>query len=182
MPIAGAEITSRVRFTDALLAVLKTRKEKQTMGLFSTLMGKIFHAGANAEAPKDAAKGPGIPESRVQAANRQGVSVADARPGAYSSPAATGSNMPPASTVDVAATLDKMAASNKEKLDWKHSIVDLMKLVGMDSSLTARKELAKDLNYTGDTNDSATMNMWLHKQVMKKLSENGGKVPAELLS
>jgi len=75
-----------------------------------------------------------------------------------------------------------MAAKNSEKLDWKHSIVDLMKLVGMDSSLAARKELAADLHYTGDQNDSATMNIWLHKQVLIKLSENGGKVPQELLN
>ena len=140
------------------------------MGLFGDLMGKIFRSGANAEAPPDAAIGGRAPESRVQAANRQagGGSI----PGA---PAAT------ASTVDVGAILDKMAAEKKEKLDWKHSIVDLMKLVGMDSSLTNRKELAKELNYTGDTSDSATMNIWLHKQVMKKLAENGGKVPADLL-
>ncbi|HEX8618307.1 MAG TPA: DUF3597 domain-containing protein, partial [Thermoanaerobaculia bacterium] len=71
---------------------------------------------------------------------------------------------------------------NSEKLDWKHSIVDLLKLLDMDSSLAERKELAADLNYTGDTNDSATMNMWLHKEVMRKLAENGGKVPADLLS
>jgi hypothetical protein len=57
-----------------------------------------------------------------------------------------------------------------------------MKLVGMDSSLSERKELAADLHYTGDTNDSAKMNVWLHKEVMKKLAENGGKVPADLLS
>jgi len=87
----------------------------------------------------------------------------------------------PQQTVDVAAILDGLAAKNSEKLDWKQSIVDLMKLVGMDSSLGARKELAKDLHYTGDTNDSATMNMWLHKEVMQKLSQNGGKVPQELL-
>ncbi len=74
-----------------------------------------------------------------------------------------------------------MAAKNSEKLDWKRSIVDLMKLVGMDSSLSARKELAQDLNYSGDTNDSAKMNIWLHKEVMKKLAENGGKVPQNLL-
>ena len=84
--------------------------------------------------------------------------------------------------VDVAAILDKMASESKQKLDWKHSIVDLMKLVGMDSSLSARRALAADLKYSGDTNDTATMNIWLHKEVMKKLSENGGKVPPELLS
>jgi hypothetical protein len=88
----------------------------------------------------------------------------------------------PIGTVDVAAILDKMASENKQKLDWKHSIVDLMKLVGMDSSLSARRELAADLNYSGDTGDTATMNMWLHKEVMRKLAENGGKVPSELLS
>lgn len=57
-----------------------------------------------------------------------------------------------------------------------------MKLVGMDSSLSARKELAADLHYSGDTNDSATMNMWLHKEVLKKIAENGGKLPQSLLS
>jgi hypothetical protein len=84
--------------------------------------------------------------------------------------------------VDVAAILTKLASENKEKLDWKHSIVDLMKLVGMDSSLEARKALAADLHFTGDTNDSASMNIWLHKEVMRKLADNGGKVPAELLA
>ena len=83
--------------------------------------------------------------------------------------------------VDVAAILTKLASENREKLDWKHSIVDLMKLIGMDSSLGARKILAAELHYTGDTNDSASMNIWLHKQVMKKLADNGGKVPADLL-
>lgn len=146
------------------------------MGLFGTLMNKIFHAGANAEAPHDAFK-PGMSgESRVEAAQRQGVPVAAAVPGA-----AAPAGAKPA-TVDVAAVLEKMAASHKEKLDWKHSIVDLMKLVGLDSSLSARKELAADLHYTGDTGDSAKMNIWLHKEVMRKLAENGGKVPADLLS
>jgi hypothetical protein len=87
----------------------------------------------------------------------------------------------PAGGVDVAATLNKMAAENPEKLDWKNSIVDLMKLLKLDSSLTARKQLAADLKYTGNTSDSASMNIWLHAQVMKKLAENGGKVPADLL-
>ena len=86
-----------------------------------------------------------------------------------------------AQSVDVNAVLNDMASKNSEQLDWKRSIVDLMKLVGMDSSLQERKELATELGYTGDKNDSATMNVWLHKQVLKKLSENGGKVPADLL-
>jgi Domain of unknown function (DUF3597) len=75
-----------------------------------------------------------------------------------------------------------LAKKNPEKLDWKRSIVDLMKLVGMDSSFTARKQLAAELHYSGDPNDSAAKNIWLHTEVMKKLAENGGKVPDELLS
>lgn len=142
------------------------------MGLFSNLMNKIFHAAGHAEAPPDALKPGQSNESRVAAAARQGVPVGQAVPNA---PGA-------AAHVDVAAVLDKMATTHGEKLDWKHSIVDLMKLVGMDSSLSSRKELAADLHYTGDTGDSAKMNVWLHKEVMKKLAENGGKVPADLLA
>ena len=124
------------------------------MGLFNNLMSKIFgHATTSA-------------------------TVASSDPAA----AATGAAAAAAPAVDVGAILDAMAAKNPEKLDWKRSIVDLMKLVGMDSSLTARKQLATELHYSGDQNDSASMNIWLHKEVLKKLSENGGKVPAELLS
>ena len=87
----------------------------------------------------------------------------------------------PAQSVDVAAIVDKAAAAKKgEKLEWRTSIVDLMKALDIDSSLAARKELAKELGYTGDTNDSATMNIWLHKQVMAKLAANGGKLPPEI--
>ena len=104
-------------------------------------------------------------------------------PTPVSTPATTADTGSPASgqKVDVTAILDGLAAKNPEKLDWRHSIVDLMKLVDIDSSLNARKELAKELNYSGDTNDSAAMNIWLHKQVIQKLAENGGKVPADLL-
>ena len=73
-----------------------------------------------------------------------------------------------------------LASKNAEKLNWRTSIVDLMKLLQLDSSLAARKELAQELHFTGDTNDSASMNIWLHRQVMIKLAENGGKVPEEL--
>ena len=86
----------------------------------------------------------------------------------------------PMSNVDVEAVMSKLAANSKEKLDWRKSIVDLMKLLKLDSSLTARKQLATELKYTGDMNDSASMNIWLHKQVMQKLAENGGKVPESL--
>jgi uncharacterized protein DUF3597 len=124
------------------------------MGMFSDLMNKIFHHAATAERPPDAAVPAGPGKATVVVA----------------------------APVDVTAILTKLASENKEKLDWKHSIVDLMKLVGMDSSLSARKALAADLHYTGDTNDSASMNIWLHKEVMRKLADNGGKVPAELLA
>jgi hypothetical protein len=86
----------------------------------------------------------------------------------------------PQPAVDIEAVLTKLAGQNKEKLDWRRSIVDLLKLLELDSGLSARKELAKELRYTGDTNDSAAMNVWLHKQVMIKLAENGGKVPDSL--
>ncbi len=82
--------------------------------------------------------------------------------------------------VDITPILDAAVKKSGQKLDWRKSIVDLMKALDLDSSLTARKELAAELHYTGDTNDSATMNVWLHKALMKKLAENGGKVPAEL--
>jgi hypothetical protein len=88
----------------------------------------------------------------------------------------------PADSIDVVPILEKAAAAKKEKLNWRTSIVDLMKVLDLDSSLGARKELAKELGYTGDTNDSAKMNVWLHKQVMIKLAANGGKVPEDLKS
>ena len=107
------------------------------------------------------------------------ASTAPATPAAQPTPAAP-PTAAPAATVDVAAIMDGLAAKSSERLDWRRSIVDLMKLINLDSSLTARKELAQELSYTGDMNDSASMNIWLHKQVMTKLAENGGKVPDEL--
>src|SRR4029077_16864504 len=110
-------------------------------------------------------------------------SSATAAPAPGTAPAGGGTataTAAPISQGDVEAVLTKMAAANKEKLDWRKSIVDLMKLLGLDSGLGPRKELAKELGYTGDTNDSASMNIWLHKQVMQKLAANGAKVPADL--
>jgi hypothetical protein len=86
------------------------------------------------------------------------------------------------SAVDLVALMESKAAAAGQKLNWRTSIVDLMKLLNLDSSLAARKELATELGYTGDMNDSASMNIWLHKQVMKKVAENGGQVPADLLN
>ena len=116
-----------------------------------------------------------------------GTSGTGATPTASASAAPSGGTAPgsaaggqPMATVDVAANLDALAKASKEKFDWRKSIVDLMKLLKLDSSLGSRKELATELGYTGNMNDSATMNVWLHKQVMTKLAANGGKVPDDL--
>lgn len=137
------------------------------MGLFNTLMSKIFSHASAVDSPAAAVGAPA------------GQPASQPAPAPAAAPANAGAT--PASSVDVATTLDALAKKNSEKLDWKHSIVDLMKLVGMDSSLSARKELAQDLHYTGDTNDSAAMNIWLHAEVMKQLAANGAKVPQDLL-
>jgi len=130
------------------------------MGILSNIFNKIFRP-AQAAAGNDTAA---VPPAASPAA---GATPAVPAPAAMSE-------------VDVEAVLNGMAQNNAQKLNWKTSIVDLLKLLDLDSSLSARKELAQELNYTGDSNDSATMNIWLHKQVMKKLAENGGKVPADL--
>ena len=106
---------------------------------------------------------------------------ADAAPaGGAAAPGGSSTGAAPAATVDVAPILDKAVAAKGEKLEWRTSIVDLMKALDIDSSFTARKELAKELGYTGDSSDSASMNIWLHKQVMTKLAANGGKLPPEI--
>lgn len=134
------------------------------MSIFGKIMGAIFgHAEA---APADAG-------AAAKTADGAAASTAGSAP----APASSGAG---ASNVDVAPILDKAVAAKGEKLEWKTSIVDLMKALDIDSSLSARKELAKELGYSGDTNDSSTMNIWLHKQVMAKLAANGGKLPADI--
>ncbi|MBJ7406999.1 MAG: DUF3597 domain-containing protein [Bradyrhizobium sp.] len=131
------------------------------MSIFGKIMSAIFGSQPASAAPAGGAASSGAP--------------AGSTPGA-SSPAAA-----PMSAVDVAAIVDKAVAAHKgEKLEWRTSIVDLMKALDIDSSLAARKDLAKELGYTGDMNDSASMNVWLHKQVMSKLAANGGKLPPEI--
>ena len=150
------------------------------MGLFNNLMSKIFGHAAPA-----AAKGPQTPPAAPTAPGTQAATPTTQQPPSAAPPGVAGApTAQPAAppVVDVAAVLNDMARKNPEKLDWRKSIVDLMKLVGMDSSLGSRKQLATELHYTGDMNDSASMNVWLHKQVLVKLAENGGKVPPELLS
>ena len=121
------------------------------MSIFGKIMGAIFGTKADA-----------APPSGGTAAESGGSSAA------------------PAATVDVAPILDAAVKAKGEKLEWRTSIVDLMKALDIDSSFTARKELAKELGYTGDSNNSASMNIWLHKQVMTKFAANGGKLPPEI--
>ena len=128
------------------------------MSIFGKIMGAIFGTKADAApAGGGAAAGAGS-----------------------SSASSSGGSAAAAATVDVASILDKAVAAKGEKLAWRTSIVDLMKALDIDSSFAARKELAKELGYTGDSNDSASMNIWLHKQVMTKLAANGGKLPPDI--
>jgi hypothetical protein len=144
------------------------------MGLFNNLLAAILSHAPKAAAPASA------PAAGAKTAAPAGTTAPGSAPAA-AAPAAAATAAASAAQVDVGAILDGLAAKSSEQLDWKRSIVDLMKLVGMDSSLGARKELAKDLGYSGDMNDSASMNIWLHSAVIKKIAENGGKVPADLL-
>ena len=130
------------------------------MSIFGRIMGAIFGTKADAA--------PGA------------TSTAGGSAPSVNSTSGSASATPPTANVDVAPILDKAVAAKKENLEWRTSIVDLMKALDIDSSLNARKELAKELHYTGDTNDSAAMNIWLHKQVIAKIVANGGKVPADL--
>jgi hypothetical protein len=151
------------------------------MKLFNKLMSKIFGGSPAAAATASSAPAANAPTTGAAPAGAAGTS-GSAGASSTASPAANATaGAPAAASVDVDAVLTEMASKNSEKLDWKKSIVDLMKLVGMDSSLSERKELATELGYTGDMNDSAKMNIWLHKQVLRKLAENGGKVPQNLL-
>ncbi len=131
------------------------------MSIFGNIMSKIFNH------PKAAAP-MAAPDFDVQGGSSTTAPV----------PAAPESM----SEVDVEGVLTDMASKYSHPVNWRYSIVDLMSMLGMDNSLAQRKELAGELGYNGDTNDSATMNIWLHKQVMQKLAENGGKVPADLLN
>ena len=139
------------------------------MGVFESIKNAIFGHKASAATPPPAAPG-----------------ASSAAPGvsAFAQPAPQAASTSPAQqpVVDVEAILNGLAAKNSQKLNWQSSIVDLMKLLGLDSSLQNRTTLAKELGYTGNTADSAAMNIWLHQQVMNKLADSGGKVPASLRS
>ena len=138
------------------------------MGILSNIFHKIFPSSHPAVAQADA-------QAATPSTSAAGTNTAPAAPVLTATPT---QNMP---EVDVEQILNGMAPSAGQTLNWRTSIVDLLKLLGLDSSLQSRKELASELGYDGDTNDSASMNIWLHRQVMNKLAANGGKVPADLM-
>lgn len=134
------------------------------MSIFTRIKDAIFGAKAAVPAAPSQKPTPSTPKA--------------ASPQIPASPANAKWDQP----VDVDQVLADLAAKNSQKLNWKTSIVDLMKLLGIDSSFANRKELATELGYMGDTNDSASMNIWLHKRVMQELEKNGGKVSAALMT
>ena len=133
------------------------------MSIFGTIMSKIFSHPAAASTPA-----PSTPAS---------TSTGPTGPVGSGGPASAS----PMSPVDVESVLTDLASKYNHPVNWRYSIVDLMAILGIDNSLPQRKALAKELGYTGDTNDSATMNVWLHKEVMRKLAENGGTVSPDLM-
>jgi len=134
------------------------------MSILGSLMGKILGNNAHASEAKGSTTATAVPPTPMTPTTPSAPVSATAAP----------------PKVDVELVLETMAAGTSQKLDWRNSIVDLMKLVGIDSSLANRKALAQELGYTGDMNDSAAMNVWLHKEVMRRLAENGGHVPSNL--
>lgn len=142
------------------------------MGMLSNIFNKIFPPSHPAVVKTDKPATPQPAPTNAQSAT-------------ITKTAATTAPVKPASVqhmdeVDVEQMLDAKNQTAGQTLNWRSSIVDLLKLLDLDNSLQARKELADELGYNGDTNDSATMNIWLHRQVMNKLAANGGKVPADL--
>lgn len=136
------------------------------MSIFGSIMSAIFGRASSAASAPGATSAVAPPTSpTAQSTTASGQTAVSATPKPI---------------IDVEPIMDTLAREAGQKLDWRRSIVDLLKLLNLDSSLTARKQLAQEFNYTGDTNDSASMNIWLHKQVMIKLAENGGRVPDEL--
>jgi Domain of unknown function (DUF3597) len=149
-------------------------KEESAMSIFGSIMSKVL--GRTPPSPISPAQAaPTAQTSGTRTATSGTTTATSAGQAATVSPSA-----PSGPQVDVAAVLDGLKNKATQELDWRHSIVDLMKLLSLDSGLGARKELAKELHYAGDTSDSASMNIWLHKQIMKNLAANGGKLPDDL--
>ena len=159
----------------------------KAMGIFESIKNAIWGDEEETDAANKPADKPVIMASAAPGtpASTPPVSISAASPAAPTpaTPPAAPASIPAATAqpVDVAAMLDAAQKRSGQDLDWRRSIVDLMKALNLDSSLANRKELAKELNYPGDPSDSATMNVWLRKALLKKLAENGGQVPADLI-
>jgi 3-oxoacyl-ACP reductase-like protein len=154
------------------------------MSIFGKLVSAIFgssHAAEPAPTPAPTSWSPSAPKPAPAApaspASQSSPAAPTSAPASAGASAATGK---PMSRPELEALIKKTASAQHEDLNWRESIVDLMKLFKLDSSLGARKELAKELGYTGALDGSAEMNVWLHRQVMIKLAETGGKVPEHL--
>jgi hypothetical protein len=141
------------------------------MNVLNTILSKVIPWAVK---PEQAAAKEAPPVKPAGPQTQRAAPAATAAPSTTAAPAA------PRQNINVEEVLRGMETRSSQKLDWQHSIVDLMKMLDMNSDLASRKQLAKELNYTGDMSDSATMNIWLHKQVMKKFEENGGKIPATM--
>jgi hypothetical protein len=156
------------------------------MSVFRNIMSRIFKGSTLAPSSAQAAEPPageagqrggaGMPSAPAETSGAAQPGTMPQQPSPVMAQAGAGQG----EKVDVEAVLSGMAARNPQKLNWQTSIVDLMKLLDLDSSLSARKELAQELGYTGSLDGSAEMNIWLHRQVMRKLEENGGRVPDSL--
>jgi 3-oxoacyl-ACP reductase-like protein len=160
--------------------VLPSSSPENTMSILGTLFSKIL--GHKAAAPTPSA-GPTMNKTGAASSATPAPAPPAAPAGAGGRPAPSApaaQAIPRLDDVDLQQLLDEAVKKSGQKLDWRHSIVDLMKSVGMESSLAERKELAKELGYTGDTSDSAKMNVWLHAEVLKRIAANGGKVPESM--
>jgi hypothetical protein len=151
------------------------------MSILGKIFGRVF---PHANAGQATVATPSAPQPTN--AQAQARPAAQPQPAPQAAPQSAPQQGAPATAatmerVDIEKELDGLAANNPQKLNWRTSIVDLMKLVGMESTLQERKELADELGYSGDKGDTAKMNMWLHKEVLRRMEQNGGKVPANLL-
>lgn len=150
------------------------------MSIFKDILNKLLHRGQAGQAGGAQAGATATPGTASPGAPPTAPSAGAASP-TGGTPATQGTSSAAAlAQVDVEAVMDKAAKDSGQTLNWRTSIVDTLKALGIDSSLDHRKALAKEMNYTGDMNDSAAMNVWLQKRVMQELAANGGKLPKEL--
>jgi pyruvate/2-oxoglutarate dehydrogenase complex dihydrolipoamide acyltransferase (E2) component len=163
------------------------------MSIFGSIIGKIFGgsseksapaaAPATPDAPAAPAEAPAAPVASAAPAAEAAAVPVEAPPAAPAAPAeAPAVSADVAAPVDIAKILDDLNEANPETLDWRVSTVDLLKVLGLESSLEARKQLAANLKYDGDESDSVVLNVWLHQKIIDLVAANGGKVPADLFT